>query len=182
MKTTAWNRIVPVEEVDHALIEQFRCGDERMYSWFLSRASMWSYLGFCQVYVALDNSGIVGFFSLSPTSISPKSLTSSMRKGKNGIEHPGLPLGRIAVRESLQKSDARVGTALLNHAIKRALDISKTIGGRFVVLDAKNDELPRWYARHGFRALKGNDLRLVLPMKTANKIVSDLGERYFRFG
>lgn len=71
---------------------------------------------------------------------------------------------------------------MLNHAIKRALDISKMIGGRFVVLDAKSDELAEWYARHGFRALKRNDLRLVLPMKTANKIVSDLGEEYFRFG
>lgn len=61
MKTAAWNRIVSVEEVDHALIKQFRCGDERMDSWFLSRASIWSYLGPCQVYVALDDSEIVGF-------------------------------------------------------------------------------------------------------------------------
>ena len=34
MKATAWNRIVPVEEVDRALVEQFRCGDECMDSWF----------------------------------------------------------------------------------------------------------------------------------------------------
>lgn len=181
MKAAARNRIVPVEEVDHALIERFRCGDERMDSWFLSCASMWSYLGFCQVYVALDGSGTVDFLPPTPTSISPQSLTSSMRKGKNGIEHPGFLLGRIAVRESLQKSDARVGTALPNHAIKRALDISKMTSGRFVVLDAKSDELAGWYARHGFRALKGNDFRLVLPMKTADQIVNELGEDYFRF-
>ena len=116
-----WDRIVPIEAVDPALVPSFSCGDEPMDTWFLSKAANWCYLGLCQVYAAVDDLGIVGFFSLSPTSIAPRSLTASLRHGKNAMEHPGILLGRIAVRLDLQRTSQRVGTSLLHHAVKRSV-------------------------------------------------------------
>lgn len=181
MGAVPWNRIVPVEEIDESLVSAFSCGDEAMDNWFLGKALNWCYLGFCQVYIALDDEGVAGFFSLSPTQIEPKSLTNSIRAGKNALAHPGLLLGRIAVRTDLQGSSLRVGTTLLEHAICRACEISKTVGGRFIVLDAKNEDLFVWYARHGFRSLRDSKLRMILPMKDARAIVSELGEEHFVF-
>lgn len=152
-----------------------------MDTWFLSKAANWCYLGLCQVYAAVDDLGIVGFFSLSPTSIAPRSLTASLRHGKNAMEHPGILLGRIAVRLDLQRTSQKVGTSLLHHAVKRSVDIADMVGGRFVVLDAKNEGLASWYARHEFRPLKDNPLRMVLPMKDAHALVKRLGEDYFKF-
>ncbi len=107
-----WNRIVTVEDIDPSLMDSFSCGNEQMDSWFLTKALSWCYLGFCQVYIALGSDGIVGFFSLSPTSVRPVELTRSQRHGKNSMEHPGILLGRIAVREDIQKSSYSAGLPL----------------------------------------------------------------------
>lgn len=108
-------------------------------------------------------------------------MTNGMRKGKNALAHLGLLLGRIAVRTDLQGSEARVGTLLLEHAIYRACEISKMVGGRFIVLDAKNEGLCAWYARHGFRSLRDSKLRMVLPIKDAHAMIAELGEDRFVF-
>ena len=176
-----WNRILRVEEIDEALVSEFSCGDSSMDEWFLGKAINWCYLGFCQVYVALDARGVVGFFALSPTQIEPVSLSRRMRAGKNRMGQPGILLGRIAVRRDLQRSAGHVGSLLLEHAIYQACKVSDLIGGRFIVLDAKSNDLCRWYSRMGFRALKNCELRMVLPMKDAKQMIASLGERHFRF-
>lgn len=176
-----WSRIVAAEQIDEALVADFSCGDDTMDDWFLSKALSWCYLGFCQVYVAVDDSGVVGFFSLSPTQIEPLSLTRKMRDGKSRMGHPGILLGRIAVRSDLQRSSSRVGSLLLEHAIYKACEASRMIGGRFIVLDAKTDELRDWYARMDFLPLKDAPLRMILPMKIAAESISRLGEGHFRF-
>ena len=181
METFPWKRIVTVDDVEEALISSFTCGDEAMDGWFLNKALSWCYLGFCQVYIALDDEGVVGFFSLSPTQIEPMALSGRMRKGKNSMEHPGLLLGRIAVREGLQGTGAHVGSLLLEHAVCRAVAISKAVGGRFIVLDAKNDGLCEWYSRHGFRSLRDNKLRMIMPMREAADRTERLGEGHFLF-
>ncbi len=181
MREFPWNRIVTVDDVDESLVSSFTCGNEAMDNWFLNKALSWCYLGFCQVYIALDEEGIVGFFSLSPTQLEPRSLSGSMRKGKNSMSHPGLLLGRIAVRKGLQGTEAHVGSLLLEHAIYRAVAISQTVGGRFIVLDAKNEELCEWYSRHGFRSLRDSELRMIMPMKDARAMTRGLGEEHFLF-
>lgn len=176
-----WDKIVAVEQIEETLVSDFSCGDEAMDDWFLNKALNWCYLGFCQVHVAVDESGVVGFFSLSPTQIEPASLSRKMRDGKARMGHPGLLLGRIAVRGDLQRSARRVGSILLEHAIYKAHEVSKVIGGRFIILDAKTDELCEWYRKMGFRSLNDNARRMVLPMKDAALLVRSLGEGHFRF-
>ena len=70
-----WDKIVAVEQIEETLVSGFSCGDEAMDDWFLNKALNWCYLGFCQVHVAVDESGVVGFFSLSPSQIEPASLS-----------------------------------------------------------------------------------------------------------
>lgn len=176
-----WTRIVSGEEIDETLVPRFSCGNDAMDDWFLNKALHWCYLGFCQVHVAVDDSGIVGFFSLSPTQIEPESLSRGMRDGKTRMGHPGILLGRIAVRSDLQRSALHVGSLLLEHAVFKAFEVSKIIGGRFIVLDAKTDELCAWYRRFGFRSLKNSERRMVLPMKDAFALVDNLGAKHFRF-
>ena len=128
----SWNKIVTVEDIDPSLLDSFSCGNEQMDNWFLTKALSWCYLGFCQVYIALGSDGVVGFFSLSPTSVRPVELTRSQRHGKNSMEHPGILLGRIAVREDIQKSGQRAGSLLLDEAIRRAFSI-----GTLIVLSSR---------------------------------------------
>lgn len=176
-----WSKIVAVEEIDEALVSGFSCGNDAMDDWFLSKALNWCYLGFCQVHVAVDEDGVVGFFSLSPTQIEPESLSRKLKDGKTRMGHPGLLLGGIAVRSDLQRSSRRVGALLLEHAVCEAYEVSKIIGGRFIVLDAKTDELCAWYGEHSFKSLKDSRHRMVLPVKDAAATVKALGGDHFRF-
>ncbi len=168
-----WNKIVTVEDVDPSLLSSFSCGDEQMDSWFLTKALSWCYLGLCQVYIAVGDDGILGFFSLSPTSIQPAELSRSQRHGKNSMEHPGILLGRIAVRADVQRTGLRVGSLLLEEAVRRSHAISDLVGGRFIILDAKTSELADWYSRHGFQALNDSRLRMILPMKNVPSLLAE---------
>ena len=136
-----WNKIVTVEDIDPSLLDSFSCGNEQMDNWFLTKALSWCYLGFCQVYIALGQDGIVGFFSLSPTSVRPVELTRSQRHGKNSMEHPGILLGRIAVREDVQKSGQRAGSLLLDEQFAGRFLSDKLIGAGSFSMDAR---LPNW--------------------------------------
>lgn len=91
-------------------------------------------------------------------------------------------MGRIAVRSDLQRSSRRVGPLLLEHAIYKACEASEIIAGRFIVLDAKTDELCKWYLKMGFRPLKDNVRRMILPIiKDARSMMGGLGEEHFIF-
>ena len=59
-----WTKIVPAEQIDEALVAGFSCGDDVMDDWFLSKALNWCYLGFCQVYVAVDDDDVACFKKL----------------------------------------------------------------------------------------------------------------------
>lgn len=176
-----WDRIVPISGIDQESAEFFSCGDSVMDGWFLDKARTWARSGFCQVYVALAEDEIVGFFSLSPTQLEPSSLAKKMRGGKNSMGHPALLLGRIAVRRDLQGHPEHVGSTLLEHAIRRACESADMVGGRFIVLDSKTDALCDWYARFGFVSLPGNHRRMVLPMKDARQRVAQIGDDRFLF-
>lgn len=92
------------------------------------------------------------------------------------MEHPGILLGRIATRIDVQKSGRRIGSSLLWHAICRSTEIASLVGGRFIVLDAKDEKLAAWYEKDGFVPLKNNRLRMVLPMKRAREMLEMRGE------
>lgn len=181
MTAFPWDRIVPISSVPDSAIEGFSCGEEGMDNWFLDKARTWVDGGFCQVYIALRGGDVVGFFALSPTCLEPASLSRKMRRGKNSMGHPGLLLGRIAVRADLQRSGDHVGSLLLEHAIKQACEIAEMAGGRFVVLDAKTDALCSWYSRFGFLSLKDSHRRMVLPMRVARDRVAGIGDAGYLF-
>lgn len=82
-------------------------------------------------------------------------------------------LGRIAVRADVQRTGLRVGSLLLEEAVRRSQAISDLVGGGFIILDAKTSELADWYSRHGFQALKDNRLRMILPMKNVPSLLAE---------
>jgi hypothetical protein len=58
------------------------------------------------------------------------------------------------------------GWQLLRVALETIIDASELGGGQIIVVDADN---PGWYARHGFVATGGDDLRLYVKVATARK-------------
>lgn len=106
---------------------------------------------------------VVAFYSIMPYFIERETLSKKHSRGlPNGI--PCYLIARLALDQQLQHQ--RLGSQLLASALERAAKASSEIGGRYVVVDALNDEVASFYVRHGFEPVPGQQNRLVLPTKS----------------
>lgn len=173
-----WDRIVPETELPVELMDQFACGQPVLDEWWLEKSLNYSRIGMCATHVAVSEDGIIGFFTLSPTTLEGKMLPARRRAGKPTMQHPGYLLGMFAVRADLQGSG--VGGALLCHAIHITLKASALIGGRFLAVDPIDESTAKWYEKYGFLSLKTSTRRF-MPLKTARRLMDTLPEDFFVF-
>ena len=80
-------------------------------------------------------------------------------------------IGRLAV--ATDRHGQRLGAILLADALRRALASAATVGSSIIVVDALDDSAAGFYAAHGFVRLP-DSLRLVLPMRTVERMVASL--------
>ncbi len=116
------------------------------------------------VFIATQDKKIVGFFTLSATSISRESLPDNLIKKLPRYPIPAVLLGRLAV--STEFNGKGFGKILLINAMKRALIASKTIGMFAFVVDAKNESAKSFYKHFGFIEFVDFPMRLFLPLNT----------------
>jgi GNAT superfamily N-acetyltransferase len=117
----------------------------------------------CFVLVAETDPGrIVGFYTLSQTSVSLHKLPETLVKKLPGYPEFGATLiGRLARdREWLGKG---IGSLLLIDALRRSVRLSGEAGAVVVVTDPKNAKAQNFYQGFGFQAL--DHRRLFIPMK-----------------
>lgn len=76
-------------------------------------------------------------------------------------------MGRLAVSSAHQGTG--LGAALLANALQRAA--TADIAAYALVVDAKDDQAARCYARHGFICLPDAALTLFLPMASVATLV-----------
>jgi predicted N-acetyltransferase YhbS len=117
----------------------------------------------CQVYVLGEGSLVVGFYTLSPTSVDIHTLPPELaRKFPNSLPLPCLLLGRLAVDIRYQKQG--IGRKVLAGALKRARELSDQLGGYCVIVDAKDEGVKQFYEGFGFKQVVDKPLRLYLPV------------------
>jgi len=142
----------------------FDSGSEPLDRWFQKSASQDSERNFARVHVAVDEQGVVGFYSLSTISIDLGDLPETLRKRlPRYSEVPAILMGRLAVHRRVQRQG--IGTVLLGHALGKAMASSQQIAAYAVVVDAKSEAVALWYESFGFQPLTAG--RLFMPMVTA---------------
>jgi ribosomal protein S18 acetylase RimI-like enzyme len=115
----------------------------------------------CFVLLGEDESGVVGYYTLSATSIALADLPPAT--AKRLPRYPSVPatlMGRLAVDRSCQGQ--RLGEFLLLDAINRCLRAE--IASFAFVVDAIDDRACGFYERFGFRRFAPQELRLFMPM------------------
>ena len=118
----------------------------------------------CFVAVDVETRDIVGFYTLTATGIALDALAPEMVKKLP--RYPVVPaalLGRLAISTSSQGKG--LGAALLADALLRAARVE--MGVFAMLVDAKDEAAQRFYEKHGFTRLVGEQRRLVLPIATA---------------
>lgn len=132
----------------------FSCGEPDLDRFFEHYAGQNQFkLHLAVTYVALVQGRIVGFATVAPSSLERASVPSArLRKRLPGYPLPILRLARLGVDTRAQGHG--IGSALLRHVLRLALEQRDRLGCVGVVTDAKADAVP-FYEGLGFQALEG---------------------------
>lgn len=115
-------------------------------------------------YVLGRGQRIVGFYTLAPHAIEPAGPAS--RLGAGLPRHRPIPVILLA-RLGLDRSEQGTGLGgdLLRDALARCAGAADEIGGRAVLVHAKDVAAARFYLRYGFQPLAENPQHLYILMK-----------------
>ena len=154
----------------------FDCGDAELNS-FLRRYARQSHdHGAAKTFLAIDDAtrAISGFYSVAPASLAYHRAPEMAQRGlaRHGI--PGFRLARLAVDRATQGQG--LGGQLLLAAGRRCLAAAAAIGGTVLVIDAKTDRAAAWYVSYGAVQLVDAERTLVLPLKTIERLLGELGK------
>lgn len=154
----------------------FACGIPALDEWFRVRAGQDQRRHVAQVFVALDEHGIAGFYSLSMFTLALDSLPEGLAHKLPKYEAiPAALIGRLARHQ--RAKGYGLGDLLLADAVTRVLAASQAVASYAIVVDAKDDGGQRFYEAHGFTSLPSRPRRLFLLTETAAKALSEAGSR-----
>ena len=113
--------------------------------------------------------------TISPGAIEFSRVPSDLTRKLGRHDVPVFRLGRLAVDRSAQGQG--LGSDLLLAAGARALAVAAEVGGVALAIDAKSDEVARWYERLGAQPLLDDPLKLILPLAVVAEALASSGTR-----
>lgn len=154
---------------DHHDLTTFECGKPELDAWLRDHARTATGQG-TRTYVLVDASDqVVAYFAIAPHTIDRESL--SKKAGRGAPQHiPAILLAKLALAESLH--GRHLGSELLIAALDTIVEAARRAGGKFVVVDAIEEEAAEFYARHEFDAMQANPLRFTRKLSTIAKAIN----------
>lgn len=143
----------------------FTCGTARIDNFLKITASKYLAGDIGRIYVAVERNGsrLIGFYAIGPHSIDASKLEADMKKRLPNYDRvSAYYLSMIGTHSDVQGKG--VGSFLMADALKRCMQVAEQMGGRFVVLDALNDDAARLYGRFDFVPLPSVPGRMVVSI------------------
>jgi GNAT superfamily N-acetyltransferase len=156
----------------------FDCGDAVLDEYLRRYARQNHESGGAKTFVATsasDPNRILGFYTISPGAIEFSRIPPDLTRKFGRYDVPVFRLGRLAVERLTQGQG--LGSDLLLAAGARALAVAAEVGGVALAIDAKNDEVARWYGRFGAQPLLDDPLKLILPLAVVADALASSGTR-----
>lgn len=151
---------------------QFLSGSDALDRYFREQASqdIKRRIATCFVAVSVTAQGVVGYYTLTATSVALNALSPEIvKKLPRYPVVPAVLLGRLAVSRPYQGRG--LGGILLADALKRAARAE--LGVYAMVVDAKDEAAQRFYEHYGFAPLPAETRRLCLPIAAALKRLAE---------
>ena len=146
---------------DHDLTA-FECGEASLDEWLKRRAHTNQLNGASRTFVVLDESrSVVGFYALAAGAVAHERAPGGVRRNMPD-PIPVLVLGRLAVAQRAQ--GLKLGPALLQDAVLRAMAVSENAGVRALLVHALNERARAFYEHYGFRASPVDPMALMLRL------------------
>ena len=154
----------------------FDCGDKALNQFLKRHARQSHEKGGAKTYLAVseNNEKVLGYYSLSPASITYERAPEVIKRGLARHDVPVFRLGRLAIDLSVQSQG--LGGQLLLAAGRRCLLVAAQVGGVALLIDAKNERVAEWYANYGAVPLLDAHLSLLLPFKTIHVALVTAGK------
>ena len=145
-------------------LDRFECGVPALAEWLTRFALSDQRAGASVTYVLERGSQIVGFYTLAPHTIQSEAAPGRLGAGlPRQRPIPVILLARLGLDRSVQGTG--LGGDLLMDALARCAAAADDIGGRAVLVHAKEDGAAAFYQRHGFVPLEQNPNHLFVLMK-----------------
>lgn len=139
----------------------FDCGVPVLNGWLRKRALVNHLTGASRSYVATEGTRVAGFYCLSAGAIEHAAATGNIRR--NMPEPiPVIVMGRLAADRAFQGHG--LGPALLLHALETAREVSKSVGIRALLVNAKDEKAAAFYKRFGFVPSPLDELTLMVKV------------------
>lgn len=134
---------------------KFRCGKHPLDDYFARHAVTNDREGIGRAYVLRRSEHddpvlprVLGYYTLSMALVKSQQAAKAVAKKLPRYPMPVALIGRLAVDERAR--GRRVGEALLIDALRRVVDASALLGCIGVLVDAKDEDAERFYAKYDF--------------------------------
>jgi GNAT superfamily N-acetyltransferase len=152
-------------------VADFDCGHSALNEFLVKYALANTSAGLARTYVVtlVHQPAVVGYFSIAAGSVEKENVPGRVAKGTPRHPIPVALLARLAV--DLKYQGQGLGKGLLQQALVKILDASRTIGIRAVLVHAKNQRAADFYSQYGFTPSPTNPFHMMLMLKDVIKTI-----------
>ena len=147
------------------LLDEFKCGEVVLDEWLKRRAMTNQISGASRTFVVQEQKNrVYGYYAMAAGAVSHQMATSAVRRDMPD-PIPVMVLARLAVDHRAQGS--KLGAALLQDAVNRAVVVSHNAGARALLVHALHDRAKAFYEHYGFQCSPFNPMTLMLKLNTS---------------
>ena len=155
---------------DFHITDNFDCGEENLNSYLQRFALINNQNASSRTYVISKDNRVIGYYTLTPGSVSKEESPARIGKGLANHPIPIIILARLAV-DKTEKNTGK-GKGLLKDALLRIVNAADIIGGRAVLVHAKNKQAKSFYEHFGFEPSPIDQFHLYLLLKDIKKTLN----------
>lgn len=146
------------------LLDGFGSGEASLDEWLKRRALANQLSGASRTFVVADQDGrVYGYYAMAAGAVSYQLATSGVRRNRPDLI-PVMVLARLAVDHRAQ--GLKLGAALLQDAVNRAVTVSQNAGVRALLVHALHDRAKQFYEHYGFQQSPQHPMTLMLRLNT----------------
>jgi len=147
------------------LLDEFACGEASLDEWLKRRAMINQLSGASRTFITADSQGrVFGYYAMAAGAVSHQMATGGVRRNMPD-PIPVMVLGRLAIDQRAQ--GIKLGAALLQDAVNRAVAVSQNAGVRALLVHALHDRAKRFYEYYGFQESPQHTMTLMLRLNPA---------------
>lgn len=160
----------PQPLADHHRLADFSSGEISLDDWLKRRAARNQTNGSSRTYVVCEGDKVIAYYCLAAGAIGHAEAPSTVKRNRPDPV-PVLVLGRLAIHKDHQQKG--IGTALLNDAIRRAIQAADIAGVTALLVHAISEQARRFYLSRGFIASPVQPMTLLLMLATVDRALRE---------